>query len=327
MSAKLEPIDVAASLDRKALCATVRRRIRRSFGHFPQVRVVLKRFGALLKYECDSEEPECLVLLGETGAGKTTLLEYFRDKHPPTHHADFTEVPVLYFRVPSSCTKSALYAGLLTALGSPYSKAGNEADKLEQLLTLLRACKVRLILLDECNHLADRGAQKTHYSMADGLKELLGRGRCPMVLAGTPSLADFVWLNEQISDRFGERITLEPLSMEPAQRKDCLTVMNGFMKLLDGMQAIDLTGKKVATSMVHASGGRLRGIRRLLVRAVEIAEAKNSLEINNAVLEQAFTEVIFPGAKPSRNPFSRRFDKSPLTRLGEPYGKRGGRSS
>lgn len=69
---------------------------------------------------------------------------------------------------------------MLAALGSPYAKAGNEADKLEQLLTLLRSCKVRLILLDECNHLADRGAQKTHHSMADGIKELLGRGQRPI---------------------------------------------------------------------------------------------------------------------------------------------------
>lgn len=327
MRRKFAPTDVAVALGKTALYVTVRRRVRKSFGHFPQVKVVLKRFADLLRYECEGEEPECMVLLGETGSGKTTLLEYFRDKHPPIQHADFKEVPVLYFRVPSSCSKSVLYAGLLAALGSPYAKSGNEADKLEQLLTLLRACKVRLILLDECNHLADRGAQKTHYSMADGIKELLGRGRCPMVLAGTPSLADFVWLNEQISDRFGERVTLEPLSMEPPRRGECRAVMSGFMKLLDGMQVIDLTDKKHATSMVHASGGRLRGVRRLLVRAVEIAEAKDSPKIDRTVLAQAFSEVIFPGAEPSRNPFSNRFDGTPLSGLGEPYGKRGGRPS
>jgi Cdc6-like AAA superfamily ATPase len=327
VSTKLAPTDVAAALGSKALYATVRRRVRRSFGHFPQVKVVLQRFGELLQYECDGEEPECMVLLGETGAGKTRLLEYFRDKHPPIQHTDFKEVPVLYFRVPGSCSKSVLYSGLLKALGSPYAKAGNESDKLEQLLTLLRACKVRLVLLDECNHLADRGAQKTHYSMADGIKELLGRGGCPMVLAGTPSLADFVWLNEQISDRFGERVTLEPLSMEPARRAECRAVMSGFMKLLDGMQVIDLTEKRHAESMVLAAGGRLRGVRRLLIRAVEIAEKKNSLLITRAVLSQAFTEVLFQKAKPSRNPFSGRFDGAPLTGLGEPYGTRGGRAS
>jgi len=147
-----------------ALHAEICRKIRRSFGRFPQVQAVLTRLNALLEYECSAEEPECLVLLGVTGAGKSTLLQYFRDKHPPVQHTDFKEVPVLYFRVPSSCTKSALYVGLLEALGSPYAKSGNESDKLCQLLVLLKACKVRLILLDECNHLADRGAQKTHSS-------------------------------------------------------------------------------------------------------------------------------------------------------------------
>lgn len=60
---------------------------------------------------------------------------------------------------------------------------------------------------------------------------------------------------------------------------------------------------------------------------MEIAEKKNSLLINRAVLSQAFTEVVFKDAEPSRNPFSSRFNGAPLTGLGEPYGTRGGRAS
>lgn len=306
-----------------ALHAEIRRKIRRSFGRFPQVQTVLARLNALLDYECGGEEPECLVLLGVTGAGKSTLLQYFRDKHPPVQQDGFKEVRVLYYRVPSSCTKSALYLGLLNAMGSPYAKSGNESDKLDQLLVLLKACKVRLILLDECNHLADRGAQKTHSSMSDGIKELLGKGRCPIVLAGTPTLADFIWQNEQIADRFGEQITLQPLSMEPGGQAECRTVLAAFVKVMAGLQIIDLADEKHARAIVYATAGRLRGVRRLLVRAVEIAELKSSTHITRGTLAQAFREVIFSKAADARNPFSGRFNGAPLTGLGEPYGPRG----
>lgn len=41
--------------------------------------------------------------------------------------------------------------------------------------------------------------------------------------------------------------------MEPARRAECRAVLSGFMKLVDGMQVIDLTEKRHAESMVLAA--------------------------------------------------------------------------
>lgn len=304
------------------LASTVKRRLRKFFGHFPQVKVALIRLEELADYKCDREEPECLVIIGDTGTGKTTLIENFVQSLPRVEHPEFTEVPVLYVEVPARCSVKMLAALMLRTLGSPFWNRGDEVDRTDQLVTLLKACKVRMIIIDEVNHLADRGSEKSHYHVGDWIKQLIRSSRLPIVLAGTPA-AEILWnTNEQLADRFREQIVLQPLGMEGNKFWELRSVLGAFLGLMKGIPCIEITEEAHARRIAFATAGRLRDVRRLLVRAVEIAATQPRFAITRSTLAQAFLQVIYRDAPEKRNPFSPKFNGLPLTKPGEPFAPR-----
>lgn len=298
--------------------AKARKAVRGFFGHFPQVVRIQRRLEGLIDQAVPDQEPEGLAIVGETGTGKTTLLSRFAKSYPRKQHPEFTEVPVLYASVPARCTIKRLSGLLLQALGSKFWNCGDEEDRTYQLKVLLRGCHVRVILLDEVNHLGDRGAARTHYEVGDWIKQLATETCVPIVLAGTPTAAVLWQTNEQLADRY-EVVTLKTLSVAPDRAREFRGVLKAYGQLLSDLQVLDLTEPEAAKQMAFATGGRLRDIRKLLVRAVELAEADKTLEISKATLRRAFELVIYEEAPEERNPFHEKFNGLPLTAPGEPF--------
>lgn len=303
---------------------TVARKLRRFFGHFPQVGAVHQRLQLMLQYTCTVEEPEHILLLGDTGTGKSTLLKRFIRDYPPIEHLEFTEVPVLYVGVPSSCTSRNLAGILLKSLGSPFWNKGDEEERTSQLMILLKQCKVRMVILDEVNHLIDRGGEKSRYAVGDWIKVQSTEAKLPFVLAGIVRSRALLETNEQLADRFRETLELHPLSVEDdARTAEFAAVMGAFASLLEDLECIDLRSPEVLSILAFATAGRLRNIRRLLVRAVELAAQRPQPAIDLHVLEQAFLEVIFKKARPDQNPFNSKFRGTPLVMAKEPFAPAG----
>ena len=308
-----------AEIERAVNYSLVRRRLKEFFGDFPKVIEVHCRLQALLDSGIGDFEPECLALLGETGTGKTRLLRRFIETHPPIVHNEHTEVPALYLAVPPRSSVKALASLLLKALGSKFWDRGHEVERTHQLLVLLRGCETRLIILDEVNHLADRGALKTHYHVGDWIKQLIGESHIPLVLAGTRSGESLVDANEQLADRFGERIYLRPFGVATeSHRAEFAMVIDAFKTVLGRVKLMDLEGDMLMY-FAFATGGRLRDIRGLLLQCVDLLEESKTGVITKDVLAAAFSRRIYVDAPPKRNPFHKDFDKFPLTRAGEPF--------
>ena len=297
------------------------RRLRKVFIHIPHVERLMARMERLYAHRCTTEEPEHLMIVGESGVGKTRVLQEYCRHKLSVDHPEFREIPVLYVPVMPSCTIKKLATEVLKALGSPFWNRGNEQDRTDQVLKLLPVCRVRLIILDEVNHLLDRGRHNTHYAVADSIKQFGDKTGVSLVLAGTPVVEDMPFTNEQLRGRFGEVFRLAPLTLATDTDIEIfVSVLGSFASLLSGLDSVDITSKPLVRSMAFASAGRLRALRRLLVRAVELAGEQSPPALTLQTLERAFSEVIYPDARPERNPFSRKFDSQPLVQPGEPYG-------
>ena len=104
-----------------------------------------------------------LLILGESGTGKSSLCSLVAQKHKRFSLPDRDVLPVLSVSVPPAATISSMVEQMLDRLGDPLSTSGNATNKTARLITLCRACRVEMILLDEAQHIHDRGQATTHY--------------------------------------------------------------------------------------------------------------------------------------------------------------------
>jgi hypothetical protein len=248
--------------------------------------------------------------------GKSSLLHNYLEKHPPKVHEEYTEVPVLYAEVPASCTIKKLATILLRAIKSPFPLVGDEEDRTHQLVTLIRQCNVRLIIIDEVNHLV-RGGKKTRYLVGDWIKQLITKTRVPVVLAGIPNVRVLMQTNDQMASRFAETIAIDQFSAAADATNPIGFALKAFKIALKDYPCIDLLDPNTQKLFAYATDGRLRSMCHLIVRAVEVG-AKGS-GVNHKALATAFPAVIYDKCPPGRNPFLNDFDGIPLSKLGEPF--------
>lgn len=297
------------------LAASIAEDLRSTFIKLSRVVRILDRATQLIETNWGSSEPDPLVVLGETGLGKSTLLKHLLSKHPRIEHETFSEIPVLYVEVPARSTIPRLSGEMLKSIGLPFQIKGDDGEA--ALVTLIRECRIKLVILDEMNHLVERGRSRTHYNVGDWVKQMSHKAGASFLLAGTPRAANLLKTNEQLGDRFAEVVYLRPLA-----GKEFSAALKVFQAHLNRVDSVDLTSPALLKLMAFATGGRLRAIRRLLVRAVEIGLCSADPKVDLSVLSKAFSEVIYADAPSSRNPFSAKFNGNPLTKAGEPFAPR-----
>lgn len=301
----------------------IARAIRRAFIRFDHVKAILEKLKDLVETDFDQGEPDILFIVGDPGTGKTWLVKRFAADYPREERKPVTSVPVLLVNVPAKCSLKRLPGAILEALGSPLWNVGDEEQRSHQLETLLKKCGVKLVILNEANHLVDRGKEKSHYLLADWIKLISERANVPFALAGIPRLKLLLEVNEQLADRVCEVVTVEPFGVDERCKNQMVTALQAFDKLLEGIDRIPLADPANARLFAFATAGRLRRIRRMLVEAVQVAAEMPKPRIDLEVLAQVFRQHIFKGAPDTRNPFvPGKFDGQPLTRSGEPYAPR-----
>ncbi|KGW59049.1 bacterial TniB family protein [Burkholderia pseudomallei MSHR1328] len=294
--------------------------IRSNFIYFNHVKRVLARLERMYDYQCTNEEAEHLMLIGESGVGKSTLLKNYTRKHPIIQHEELTEIPVLYVPLGQAPTPKMMASTMLCALGDPKWNLGKESDLTARLIFLIKTCRVRIVIVDEVNHLVDRGGEKTLHTSADWLKRLVDATRVSFVLAGIPRTRRLLATNDQLRGRFREVIEIDRFSVAtaPAER-EFRSVLNVFKGYLRDLPTLDISSETIVRLFAFATDGRLRDIRRLLVRAVELAYAKPHPKLTDSVLAEAFRTVIYPSSPNKRNPFHKAFNRMPLVKDDEPF--------
>ncbi|WP_193087954.1 TniB family NTP-binding protein [Advenella sp. FME57] len=261
-----------------------------------------------------------LLITGESGCGKTSLARSFQMSYPREHLLEQTITPVLLVEVPSLGTIGALARAILSALGDPYPEKGRVVDQTARIVVLLRSCKTQMIILDEAQHVYDRGQRKTQYATADWLKTLINAIEIPVVLLGIPRLENLLQVNVQLRRRFAAPIELSLGSPDSLGFLDAnFDVINALIPVLPLPLSLRATSAEDLTRRVYyATDGRVGYLKRLLAAALEVAWENGESEIGVGALADAFTR-IWRGGVSKLNPFSQEFVYRRLDRSGEPF--------
>ncbi|MBM5575316.1 TniB family NTP-binding protein [Deefgea sp. CFH1-16] len=268
------------------------------------------RFTALLSevervhQESDiSSEPLCMILTGETGTGKSTLIAQYLKRWPREVTDEGLRIPVLKAEVPLPATISAMVSSMLGALGAVNPTRGKVEERRIRLVELVRRCGVRLIILDEFQHLVERGTPSKIAQVADWIKSLINELGIPFVLVGVPTAKAVLEHSDQLARRFKIRRGIMPM--------DFIKSPQEFMKLLElydqklpFSKQSGLAEPGIAERVFLATRGVFGHLATLLQEAGRLALLEHSVRLESKYLEQAFDLYLAETMKLRANPFT-----------------------
>jgi Bacterial TniB protein len=260
-----------------------------------------------------------LLITGQSGSGKSTLLEYYRDRFPRCERPEQTIVPVLLVETPAAPSVKNLVEAILHGLGDPDINKGSTGEKTRRMFTLLRACEVELLIIDEFQHFCDTPRRSAASQVTDWLKSVLNVAGIPVVVVGLPRASSVIRMNEQLARRFSSGTDLRSFSYDSdANQREFRGILKEIHSRLP-VTCTELHEANLARRFFMATNGLIDYIAKIIDEAVQIVGRQESTEIDLETLALAFQESVWNDAPPELNPFSPGTTLRQLNRAGEPF--------
>jgi len=258
-------------------------------------------------------DPLGYFIAGESRTGKSRLIEEFIDAHPSTREIEGLQHPVVNVLVPSKPTVKGLASEILRALEDPLADKGTEQEKTARLLVLLKQCNVRVLILDEGQHLVDKSSKYTLiHHVSDWLKNLINKSKVVAVIAGLHYGQKLLSQNEQLRGRFANKITIPRFDWQDKRlQSEFLGLLAGFNELLaEKFTLPDLSSNEMGLRFYLASGGLTGYVFNILRKTVWHVIDEQRTEIRLEDFDTGYRTMVSAEDQQEVSPFSREFDLS-----------------
>jgi len=257
--------------------------------------VRLRRIERGIKSEL--EPGHALVVLGESGTGKTTLMRKALKSLTTLQDYDdgYGEMmrPILYITAPSSATMTDLAAEILHRLGYENTVIGKGASVFHKLQRTLRNHGVRLIVIDEFQHVLQAPKIKGAAYVADTLKNMLQDSSWPvhLVFVGLPEIETVIERDpaEQLEQR------TDPLPIEnPSFEEDADYIEWIVTELVEQRAGLRLAAdqpNELIERLMHGGRSRFGLIMRTIIWAIEDALETGSDEVATTNWIEAYARL------------------------------------
>lgn len=278
------------------------RQINRICIRYPAFNSIIDDMEQCLSESADMPEPLCMTVTGDTGLGKSTLIKTLYKSHPPKITSDSAEIPILVSGVPLPATIGGLWSALLSGLGAPFSEKGTVEYKRRRLIELLERCKTLLIILDEFQHLVERGTRQRIEAVADAVKTLINDSGIAFVLVGMPAALSVLEYSPQLAGRFPVRRHVEPFNWleRPSGFEHLLTC---FEQALPFEKPSGFNDASMPARFFLATGGNFRAFVTLIRDASRSALLQDHSRIENELLATSYERLLAANRRLRANPF------------------------
>lgn len=276
---------------------------KRAFVSTPNVTKVLGYMDRCRDLSDFESEPTCMMVYGASGVGKTTVIKKYLSQHKRDSEARGDIIPVLHIELPDNAKPVDVARELLLEMGDPLALYDTDLARLtKKVVELIPTIGVRLIIIDEFQHLVEEKSNKVLTQVGNWLKMILNKSKCPIILFGMPYSKVVLQANSQLQSRFSIQFNLRPFSYQKGDG-----VFKIFLEHLDKAlpfeTEIGLARKELQKKLYAFSQGNMRSLRNLIYHAsIEAIDNKHE-----TITEEdfVFASKLTSGDKPRswKNPF------------------------
>lgn len=293
MSTSANRIDINQALEALAACTV----------WYPGYQDALLTVTKCMDTTRDRKDPSSAMLIGPTGVGKTRLCRMIEkqlgNKHEVTRAScEKTLLPCLYVELPETATVKSISMAMAKALMAKYhdhqSVTFLESLIIERFVTM----EVKLVILDDFHHVAEKGEFKTKKSLANWLMILLNLSGVPFLICGGAGAETTINMAEELSDRFPYRARLELLPLAEEQPKSVLMgVLAGLEKEMIRIGQLEtyvhLTDPNIYKRLYLATQGNFRRLSNLLHDSFRIALLRGDKSMTISDFAEAADHLYF----------------------------------
>ncbi|MDD1829486.1 TniB family NTP-binding protein, partial [Photobacterium sp. ZSDE20] len=240
---------------------------KRAFVSTPSVTKVLGYMDRCRDLSDFESEPTCMMVFGASGVGKTTIIKKYlsQNKRDSETHGD--TVPALHIELPDNAKPVDAARELLLEMGDPLALYETDLTRLTKKLTdLIPVVGVKLIIVDEFQHLVEERSNRVLTQVGNWLKMVINRTKCPIVLFGMPYSKVVLKANSQLHGRFSIQFELRPFNYQRGEG-----VFKVFLSHLDRAlpfeKEIGLAKNDLQRKLYAFSQGNMRSLRNLIYHA------------------------------------------------------------
>ncbi|HGF4932741.1 TPA: TniB family NTP-binding protein [Vibrio parahaemolyticus] len=276
---------------------------KKAFVTTPSVAKVLRYMDRCRDLSDMDSDPTCMMVYGDTGVGKTAIIKKYLKKNEGDSDSEGDTIPVLHIELPDNAKPVDAARELLLQMGDPLALYDTDLARLtNKIVKLVPILGVRLIIIDEFQHLVDDSTNKILTHVGNWLKGILNKTKCPIILFGMPYSKVVLRANSQLHGRFAIQFHLRPFSYQNGEG-----VFKIFLQHLDEAlpfeKQIGLAKEGLQKKLYAFSQGNMRSLRDLIYQASIEAIDNDHESITDA--DFLFASELTSGNKPSfwKNPF------------------------
>ncbi|MAY36427.1 MAG: hypothetical protein CMN84_10035 [Spongiibacteraceae bacterium] len=268
----------------------------------------------------EKSEKKGMIVSGFPGVGKSSLCGRYVQLNKPymrsTEQGDQLIVHTLYFQLPGQVTVKRIIAGLLRALGYAPNTSKDEDTLTADLLSALTKCEVKIIILDEIQHLSSRKNVDHMPLIQNSLKGLINDCDQFFVFVGDLTTPKIIKGCGQLGRRAPTTVTLEPFSFPATEQSETFAVVKSLLAVMPDKTGVSLSRKvdllEFSQRLFIASGGVIDTMRFYMSEALLDALISGQRSIDLSHFSDAFLLAPSDNALMKANPFA--MTRSQLTK-------------